>query len=87
MAGLCGPLRLRPPPRHFRRLIDCFRKIVARCARMLRDDIMRTSLPLQGVAMEDIMHAYAVRTTATWFAAIFVSSLFVTAATSAIGLL
>lgn len=33
------------------------------------------------------MHAYAVRTTATWFAAIFVSSLFVTAATSAIGLL
>jgi len=37
--------------------------------------------------MEDIMDACLVRSTATWLAAIFVSCMFVTAATSTVGII
>jgi hypothetical protein len=44
-------------------------------------------MPCGALPMEGLMDACLVRTTATWLAAIFVSSLFVTAATSVAGIL
>jgi|GEM_PF-1852283 len=45
------------------------------------------SAPAGHPKMEDIMDACFVRSTATWLAAIFVSCMFVTAATSTIGII